>query len=101
MRNRYAGRHVVLAGTGASAQNVLVGLRGLVAEHPATRVSWLVRRGGADHAFGGGDNDQLEARGALGRAAQAVVEDGARTGTLRSCPRSAPRPSRPPTRGCA
>lgn len=71
-RARFTGRHVAVAGTGASAQNVLVGL-GDVA---TARVSWLVRRPGTDQAFGGGDLDQLEARGALGRRAQQVVESG-------------------------
>lgn len=71
-RARYAGRHVVVAGTGASAQGALVSLGKLVAEHPTTRVTWLVRRTGA--SFGGGDNDQLVERGALGLHARQVVE---------------------------
>jgi thioredoxin reductase len=73
---RYAGKHVAVAGTGASAQNTLVGLSRLSQNEPGTKVSWLVRRAGADDAFGGGDNDQLEARGALGKRAQAAVESG-------------------------
>lgn len=76
VRDRYAGKHVALAGTGASAQNVLVGLHDLASTAPATRVSWLVRRAATGDAFGGGDHDQLEARGALGKRAQAVVEQG-------------------------
>jgi thioredoxin reductase len=73
---RYAGKHVVVAGRGASAQNALVALTGLAGTHPGTRVSWLVRRGDTRNAFGGGDNDQLVARGALGSAARKAVEDG-------------------------
>jgi thioredoxin reductase len=73
---RYAGKHVAVAGTGASAQNTLVGLSRLSQDAPGTKVSWLVRRAAADDAFGGGDNDQLEARGALGKRAQAAVESG-------------------------
>ena len=73
---RYAGRHVAVAGTGASAQNVLVGLAELTGDHPTTRVSWLVRRAAVGDAFGGGDNDQLVERGALGRRAQQVAESG-------------------------
>jgi len=75
-RDRYAGKHVAVAGTGASAQNVLVGLQQLAQQHPGTRVSWLVRRASTGDAFGGGDNDQLEARGALGQRAREVVESG-------------------------
>jgi thioredoxin reductase len=74
VRARYAGRHVAVAGTGASAQNVLVALARLAKDEPATRVTWLVRRPGA--SFGGGDNDQLVERGALGRRAQAVAGSG-------------------------
>ena len=70
---RYAGKHVAVAGTGASAQTVLIELGNLAATHPGTRVSWLVRRARGGEAFGGGDNDQLVARGALGTRAKEVV----------------------------
>jgi thioredoxin reductase len=73
---RFAGRHVAVAGTGASAMTVLVGLAALAEEHPATRISWLVRRAGTGDTFGGGDRDQLAARGALGRRARQAVESG-------------------------
>ena len=73
VRRRYAGKHVAVAGTGASAQNVLVGLGSL----PATRVTWLVRRATTESAFGGEADDQLEARGELGARARSVVESGA------------------------
>ena len=76
VRDRYAGRHVVVAGTGASAQNTLVALAALAEEEPSTRVTWLVRRGETGAAFGGGDNDQLVARGALGSSARRAVEQG-------------------------
>lgn len=71
---RYAGKHVAVAGTGASAQNVLVALGRLAASAPDTRVSWLVRR--SDAGFGGGDNDQLVERGALGKRAEQVASSG-------------------------
>ena len=73
---RYADKHVAVAGRGASAQNVLVALAQLAQQHPGTRISWLVRRHDATDAFGGGDNDQLEQRGALGEAARRVVTGG-------------------------
>ena len=78
-RTRYAGRHVAVAGTGASAQNVLVELAALAKEHPGTRVTWLVRRTSVGGAFGGGDNDQLVARGALGTAAREAAATSAIT----------------------
>jgi cation diffusion facilitator CzcD-associated flavoprotein CzcO len=73
---RYAGKRVAVAGRGASAQNTLVGLTSLAAQAPGTEVVWLLRRPGTDDAFGGGDNDQLEARGALGKRARAAVRGG-------------------------
>jgi len=76
VRARYAGKRVAVAGRGASAQNTLVGLTGLTAEAPGTSVAWLLRRAGTDDAFGGGDNDQLEARGALGKRAEQAVAAG-------------------------
>ena len=79
VRARYAGRHVAVAGTGASAQNALVELAAIAKQDPATRVSWLVRRPTASGAFGGGDNDQLVARGALGTQAKEAVDSGAVT----------------------
>ncbi len=74
VRARLAGRHVVVAGAGASAQNVLVSLAGLADADPDTRITWLLRRGDATKAFGGGDADALAARGRLGEQARGVVE---------------------------
>jgi len=73
-RARFAGRHVVVAGSGASAQNVLVALGRLADSAPDTRATWLVRRGELGNALGGGDDDQLVERGALGQRARRVAE---------------------------
>ena len=73
---RYAGKHVAVAGKGASAQGVLIGLAQIAQRDPATRVSWLLRRPSVGDAFGGGDNDQLEQRGALGQQAKAAASSG-------------------------
>ena len=73
---RYAGKHVAVAGKGASAQGVLIGLAQLAEQDPATRVSWLLRRPSVGDAFGGGDNDQLEQRGKLGQDAKAAASSG-------------------------
>ncbi|WP_134325202.1 FAD-dependent oxidoreductase [Cumulibacter soli] len=76
VRAVYAGKHIVVAGSGHSAMTALVALANLAEQHPSTRVSWLVRRASTGHAFGGGENDQLVARGALGRRAQEAVTAG-------------------------
>ncbi len=73
---RYAGKHVAVAGKGASAQGALIGLARLAARDPETRVTWLLRRPSIGDAFGGGDNDQLEERGKLGQAAKAAASSG-------------------------
>lgn len=70
---RYAGKHVALAGKGASAQGILIGLARLARTHPGTRVTWLLRRPSVGDAFGGGDNDQLEQRGRLGQDARSAT----------------------------
>ena len=67
---RYVGKHVAVVGSGHSALTALVALTGLA----GTRVSWVLRRGAVGDVFGGGDADQLPARGALGsRAKQAAA----------------------------
>ncbi len=75
-RGRYAGKHVVVAGSGHSALTALVALAGLAEDSADTRISWVLRRGSVGNTFGGGDADQLPARGALGLRARAAVESG-------------------------
>jgi thioredoxin reductase len=73
-RARYAGKRIAVAGSGHSALTALVAFAELARTAPGTRVDWLLRRDGIGNTFGGGDADQLPARGALGRrAAQAVA----------------------------
>ncbi|WP_037305703.1 FAD-dependent oxidoreductase [Amycolatopsis orientalis] len=73
-RARYAGKHVVVAGSGHSALTALVALSGLAKD--GTRISWVLRRGAVGNTFGGGEADQLPARGALGLRAREAVESG-------------------------
>ena len=56
-------------------------------------MTWLVRRPSIGNAFGGGDNDQLEARGALGKSAERAAGGGAVSGrtSFRSARRSSSR----------
>lgn len=75
-RARYAGKHVVVAGTGASAKGALIGLTNLAKDEPGTRITWLVRRADVGEAFAGSGQDELPERGALGQQAQAAVADG-------------------------
>ncbi|MFD5247152.1 FAD-dependent oxidoreductase [Amycolatopsis sp. NPDC058340] len=74
VRARYAGKHVVVAGSGHSALTALVALSGLA--NDGTQISWVLRRGAVGDTFGGGEADQLPARGALGLRAREAVESG-------------------------
>ncbi|KIH96569.1 flavoprotein [Streptomonospora alba] len=76
VRSRYAGRRTAVVGSGHSALTTLVALAGLAEEAPGTRAVWVLRRGDVGDAFGGGADDRLAARGALGRRARAAVESG-------------------------
>ncbi|MGZ8726397.1 MAG: FAD-dependent oxidoreductase [Aeromicrobium sp.] len=78
-RARYSGKHVVVAGTGASAKGVLIALAKLAEKDSSTRVSWLVRRATVGEAFAGSEDDELVERGALGRSAKEAVKSGAFT----------------------
>ena len=75
-REQFAGRHTLVVGAGHSAANTLLALGQLSDEEPSTRISWAIR--GADPAsvYGGGDQDGLPARGALGSQLRNLVESG-------------------------
>jgi hypothetical protein len=75
-RGRYAGRTVAVLGSGHSAIGTLIDLVRLREEAPATEVIWLLRGTAPEKAFGGGANDKLAARGALGAAFAKLVMDG-------------------------
>lgn len=72
----FADRHTVVLGSGHSALTAICELTRIVRAHPGTRVSWALRRGGIGNTFGGGDADQLPARGALGIQARQAVDAG-------------------------
>jgi hypothetical protein len=76
LRARYAGKRTAVIGSGASAFNTLVALADLARDEQGTHALWILRRGISGSTFGGGETDQLPARGALGLAAKAAVEAG-------------------------
>ncbi|MDI1286174.1 MAG: NAD(P)-binding domain-containing protein [Reyranella sp.] len=75
-RPRYAGRSVAVLGGGHSAIGTLIDLAKLKDEAPTTEIVWLLRGEDPEKAFGGGANDKLAARGALGVAFAALVASG-------------------------
>ncbi|WP_228990793.1 NAD(P)-binding domain-containing protein [Streptomyces sp. DH8] len=76
VRSRYAGRRTAVIGSGASAFTALASLAGLARQEESTHAVWVLRRGISGSTFGGGAADQLPARGALGLAAKAAVDEG-------------------------
>lgn len=75
-RAGYAGQRVLVVGGGHSAINVALDLLRLQQEAPGTQVIWALRRDRIDRLLGGGLNDQLPERGALGLAAKRAIESG-------------------------
>lgn len=74
-RARYAGKTVAVLGSGHSAIDTLIDLVQLSDRAPGTEVIWMLRGDDPEKAFGGGDNDKLAARGALGSAFARLVRD--------------------------
>src|SRR5699024_13576 len=75
-RDRFAGRHVLVVGSGHSAANSLLDLAELAQHAPGTRISWAIRGVDVTAAYGGDLDDELSARGSLGSRLRALVEDG-------------------------
>ncbi|MFB7411399.1 NAD(P)-binding domain-containing protein [Streptomyces sp. NPDC056202] len=77
-RRRYAGKRTAVIGSGASAFTALALLADLAKskDGDGTHATWILRRGISGSTFGGGTADQLPARGALGLAAKAAVDEG-------------------------
>ncbi|MFB7806480.1 NAD(P)-binding domain-containing protein [Streptomyces virginiae] len=78
VRARYAGKRTAVIGSGASAFTALAYLADLAKSEDGrgTHATWILRRGISGSTFGGGEADQLPARGALGLAAKTAVDGG-------------------------
>lgn len=75
-RARYAGKRVLVVGSGHSAFNVLQDLARLAAQAPGTTIQWALRRNSLRRVLGGGEADQLKQRGRLGLAIGRLVDEG-------------------------
>jgi thioredoxin reductase len=75
-RARYAGKRVLVAGSGHSAFNTLLDLAKLAEQAPQTAITWVVRRNDPRQLYGGGAADQLEERGRLGQRMRQLVATG-------------------------
>lgn len=75
-RDSYAGRTTLVVGSGHSAINAALALLTLQEQAPGTKILWALRRNRLDKLLGGGLNDQLPERGALGLAAKQAIDAG-------------------------
>ena len=75
-RDQFANKRVAVLGGGHSAVGSILDLITLKEEAPDTDITWLVRGEDTQRSFGGGENDQIAARGALGTKFQHLVESG-------------------------
>jgi len=75
-RDTYAGKTTLVVGSGHSAINAALALLKLQESDAQTRVLWALRRNRIAKLLGGGLNDQLPERGALGLAAKRAIDAG-------------------------
>jgi thioredoxin reductase len=75
-RKDFASKHTLVAGAGHSAATTLIALAELAETEPGTRVTWAIRGAGASRTYGGGDADQLPARGRIGTLLHYLVTTG-------------------------
>ena len=73
---RYAGRRVLVVGSGHSALNALLDLADLVTLDESTHITWAIRRPTLGSLLGGARNDQLEERGKLGARVREPLASG-------------------------
>lgn len=74
-RARFAGKRILVAGAGHSAAGTLINLATLAEQAPETQLIWTIRGHNFQRIFGGGANDGLPARGALGERLRALRDD--------------------------
>nr|WP_246218420.1 FAD-dependent oxidoreductase [Litoribacterium kuwaitense] len=75
-KQRYVNKKVAVVGGGHSAINALLDLARLKESHPKTKIVWVMRRQRVEDAYGGEENDALEARGLLGSKIHHLVDRG-------------------------
>ncbi|MER8388120.1 FAD-dependent oxidoreductase [Mesorhizobium sp. M0166] len=75
-RSLYAGKTTLVAGSGHSAANALLDLASLANVDAGTAFIWTTRGTDLVRIYGGGDADQLPARGELGAEVRELAESG-------------------------
>ncbi|MFJ4029277.1 FAD-dependent oxidoreductase [Paenarthrobacter sp. NPDC089989] len=72
----FAGHRTLVVGSGHSAANMVLDLARLSRTNPRTEVLWAIRAATPARAYGGGNADELPARGQLGTRLRTAVETG-------------------------
>lgn len=72
-KERYAGKKVLVVGSGHSSINILLELAKLKEEHSQTEILWVIRKSKVEDVYGGKENDQLAARGELGSRLEKLI----------------------------
>lgn len=75
-RSRYQGQRTLVVGAGHSAANALLALAELAQQTDHTELLWAVRSAHPTRVYGGGQADELPARGALGAALRKLHDEG-------------------------
>lgn len=75
-RSEFIGKRTLVVGSGHSAINTAIALMDLQDTDPKTEIFWALRHHGVERLLGGGLNDQLPERGALGLAAKRAMDQG-------------------------
>ncbi len=72
-KERYRGKSIAVVGGGHSALNTLLDLAQLKDTDSGVKIMWIMRKISVEDAYGGEENDQLEARGELGSRIHQLV----------------------------
>lgn len=75
-RARYAGKRVLVVGSGHSAMGSLIALGELALQDQRTCVAWAIRGDNLNRIFGGGAKDGLPERGSLGTRLRSLMDTG-------------------------
>lgn len=75
-RQRFSGKRVLVVGAGHSAAGNLIALSTMVEQDERTTVVWVIRGQDPSRVFGGGDADELPARGELGTRLKTLRDSG-------------------------
>lgn len=73
---RYGNQRVLVVGGGHSAINSLINLVRIQEQFSQTQILWALRSTNLNRIYGGGENDELPARGKLGQEIKSLVESG-------------------------